>query len=186
MMIKSIQEIQNLISDSQKNLVGGRAKLDDLRRERAHLSIEGISSNVPKIDSLDKSIEKMQRYIDNCPVVLSELEHLLAAEQNRIEQEVKAELLEHHREIADECQVLSKNFISLLEKAVGVNQNLIAALSAEMGIRQKTGADVLKAFCHGSQQSLSMLLETCQSQMRGPHTDPMAAEILIDVAPIRV
>lgn len=186
MMIKSIQEIQNLISDSQKNLVGGRAKLDDLRRERAHLSIEGISSNVPKIDSLDKSIEKMQRYIDNCPVVLSELEHLLAAEQNRIEQEVKAELLEHHREIAEEVEVLSKNFISLLEKAVGVNQNLIAALSAEMGIRQKTGADVLKEYCHGSQMSLEMLLETCQGQMQGQHTEVVGPGILRDSAPMRL
>ena len=117
-------------------------------------------------------IKRLNSSIDNAPHELKLLEEQLAKEQDRIAQAARAELLTKQQEVADEVGLLSKNFITILEKANEVNTQLLAALSAESGIRQKTGADVLADYCHGSMGSLSMLLECMQSELSGIHTTP--------------
>jgi len=183
---KTVQEIQTQIEATQENLITDKEVLEGLRADRAKLAVENSTKNSTKIALLDKQITTLRDKIDNTPAVISELENQLAAEQERLAQAEAAILLEKQNEVADEVEVLSKNFIALLKKANDVNEHLLAALTAEAGLAQKTGQQVLGDYCQGSRGSLSMLLETMQAQLAGQHTNIVGPGLVPSGVPIRL
>lgn len=148
-------------------------KIVTLRSQRASLFLEDSSGYSQEIDKLDEEIIKLSSFIDSFPSVIEELENQLTKEKCRLAQIERDKLLEQQQEVVDEIHLLSKNFINLISQANEVNINLRNALSAEAGIRNKTGQDLLAVYTDGSCDSLRMLLETCQVQMDGLHTTPL-------------
>jgi len=142
--------------------------------------------NKAKVTSIDAEIRKLQKAIDNFPAELALLEENLAKEQHRLAQEENDKLLDLQREAANDVELLSKGFIVSLEKSVESNSQLRAALSAETSLREKTGVTILENYCHGSMQSLGMLLETMQAQMNGQHTQLVGPGTVPSATPIQL
>lgn len=174
---KTVQEIKAQINNLKESTERKETQLEQYRSKRAEIVMNEASTtkNKAKVTSIDSEIKQLKRAIENFPTELKLLEENLATEQARIAQAENDKLLEQQREVAEDIEVLSKNFVTILEKAVGLNQNLVAALSAEAGLAAKTGQQVLGNYCHGSQMSLAMLLELMKSQIDGQHTTPFGA-----------
>lgn len=185
---KTLNEIQTQIDKLTESVSRKKSQIEEYRKKRAHLVLNEADNEKSKqaITSIDFEIRKLQRDIDNAPAELELLQSQLADEQERIAQEEQNKLIEQQQEVADEIEVLSKQFVSLLEKANGCNIQLKSALTAEAAIRNKTGVNVLTEFCHGSMQSLSMLLETMKSQLDGVHTNPTGSGIVANASPIQL
>ena len=171
---KSATEIQTDIESKTAELRTASKNIDSLRDERAQLAVNGQSSmkNQPRITAIDNEINVLRNKIDNLPAELKLLGENLATENQRVAQAESAALLEQQKQVADDVENLSNQFVQALNKANDINEQLKTALSAEAAIRNKTGADVLAVYCHGSDGSCKMLLELMQSQMDGIHTTP--------------
>ena len=167
--IKTVNEIQAQIEGLRESTEHKEEQLEQYRNKRAELVINEAmtTKNKARVTSIDSEIKQLKRAIENFPTELKLLEENLATEQNRIAEVERAELVIKQEEAADEVQVLSKSFVAILEKAVNINTQLIAALTAEAGLAQKTGQHFLTECCRGSLQSLSLLFEAMQNQLRG-------------------
>lgn len=183
---KSVSEIQTKISATIAQQEADGEKLKSLRQEWAQLTVESDSKDEKRIVCIDSEILKLRAAIDNSPAVIAELENQLAIENQRIAQTERDNLLEQQNLVASEIEKLSKKLVDLLTKANDVNIELRNALSAEAGLKNKTGVEVLQNYCDGSMQSLQMLLETCQAQMDGIHTFAAGAGIVSAGSPIRL
>lgn len=177
---KTIPEIQAQIEKLKEATERKKEHLEAYRSKRAEIVVNEADTqkNKARVTSIDCEIKQLQKSIENAPTELALLEENLIAEQNRLAQKARAGLIEQQQEIAEEAEILSKSFIASLEKANNINSNLRAALSAEAGLAQKTGQQVLGNlgnFCHGSAMSLSLLLEVMQSQFAGNHTTPLGS-----------
>lgn len=184
--IPTVEEIQEQINRTLAVETANQGKLENLITERALIVCEGDARNNPKIDSLDHQIAALRNTLESTPAVLTELNKILTKRQKLDAERVRNGLISQHLEICDEVRVLSKNFVALLERAFGVNQNLIAALSVENGIAQKTGQQILDNFCRGSQDYLRVLLETMQRQISGIHTQPVGPGIVRAATELRI
>lgn len=184
----TVQEIEQRIANLKESIERKKTHLEAYRSKRAELVINepGTTKNKAKVTSIDAEIKQLQKSIDNFPAELKLLEENLTKEQERLAQEERAKLFEQQQEVANEVELLSKSFVSLLEKANNINELLLNALSAEAGLAQRTGQKVLGDYCHGSMQSLSMLLETMQAQLNGQHTQLVGAGIVASAVPIRL
>ena len=181
-------EIQNRINNLNESIKHKETQLEQYRSKRAEITVNEAmtTKNKQRIANIDAEVKRLKKSIENAPAELKILEENLIAEQNRLAQEARAELLTKQEEVANEVELLSKSFVSLLEKANNINELLCNALSAEAGLREKTGQQILENFCHGSMQSLSMLLETMQAQLNGQHTQLVGAGIVASAVPIRL
>ena len=184
----TIQEIEQRITNLKESIERKKTYLEQYREKRAELVINepGTTKNKAKVTSIDSEIKQLKRAIENAPAELALLEENLAAEQRRIAEKKRSELIEQQQEVANEIELLSKGFVSLLEKANNINTLLRAALTAEHGLREQTGQQILENYCHGSMQSLSMLLGTMQAQLNGQHTQLVGAGIVASAVPIRL
>jgi len=169
---EQIQQIQTKIDKIRNTLHDNKAKLEQLRVQRGQLAIESSTKNSKTIARLDEQIESVRKDLENLPVQLKLLEELLTAEKKVAAQKERDALLEKQKEIARDVEALSEQFIELLKQANYANEQLRLALRAETGLKEKTGQQFLENYCHGSQQSLRMLLETMKAQMEGQHTIP--------------
>lgn len=183
---RTVAEIQEQINQTITCQTANEVKLENLREERAHLVVEGDAKNEPRIDSLDKQIATLRDTLSNTPAVILELEKILTARQSRDAENKRDELIRQQLEVAEDVQVLSKNFVSMLSRAAEVNNHLQLALSAEAALAQKTGQQVLGEYCHGSQDYLRVLLETMQLQTSGVHTQPCGAGIISSGVELRI
>lgn len=159
------QEIKQRIQLVADNKKADEQALYNLKTERAKLYIE--NENNPKLRELDKEIATLIAKIDNTPAVITELENQLNVAQQNDSHLAKEKLIEEQQAIARQIAELSERFIESLVTANEINEQLRAAVSAECGLRQKTGIDVLESFCNPSEGSLPMLLESCEAQMSG-------------------
>lgn len=163
----TVQEIEQRISNLKESIERKKEQLEEYRTKRAQLVINEVDTtkNKAKVTSIDSEIRRLNRAIENFPTELKLLEENLAAEQNRIAEQVRSELIDKQTEISVEISLLSKSFVLLLEKANHTNELLRAALSAEAGLAQQTGQHFLTECCRGSLQSLPLLCQTMQSQL---------------------
>jgi predicted RNase H-like nuclease (RuvC/YqgF family) len=166
-------DIQIQINSIKAKFAQSKKQVETLRTERARLNLDGKD-----VTSIDAEIDSRLRDIHNFPAELALLEQYLAAEQQRIAQEEQDKLVEQQQKVVSDIESLSKKFIATLERANEVNDQLIAAITAETGLRQKTGKHLLDGYCHGSRQSLCALLEKSQREMDGIHTSPVGAGII--------
>ena len=180
------QEIENQIATVTAAQRTNSKLIDKLRQERAKLSVENANKNQQKISKIDDEMLKLRVAIENYPSELKLLEENLAAENQRIAQAEMDKLLEQQQEISDEVTLLSKGFVAILKKANDINTQLIAALTAETNLAQKTGQQVLTEYCHGSIDSLRMLLERMEAQLDGQHTQLVGAGIVGSNTQIRL
>lgn len=184
---RTVAEIQEQINQTIACQTANEAKLEALRAERAHLVCETDVNNDVKIDSLDKQIASLRDVIDNTPAVVKELERILTARERRNAEKERDSLVKQQLEAADEVCVYSKNFVALLEKALDVNSQLQAVLSAYHSLQAKTGQEILSEnHCHGSADYLRVLKETMQAQMNGIHTSPVGAGIIGSGVEVRI
>lgn len=183
---RTVAEIQEQLNQTITCQTANEVKLENLREERAHLVVEGDAKNEPRIDSLDKQIATLRDTLSNTPAVILELEKILTARQLRDAENKRDELIKQQLEVAEDVQVLSKNFVSLLSKAAEVNSHLQTARSAEAALAEKTGQQVLQSYCQGSQDYLRVLLETMQLQTSGVHTQPCGAGIISSGVELRI
>lgn len=185
---KTVSEIQTQIDKLKESVLRKKSQIEDYRKKRANLVLNEPDNekNKQAVTSIDHEIRRLQRDIDNAPAELELLQSQLADEQERIAQDERDKLIEQQQEVADEIEVLSKQFVSLLQKANDVNTQLRSALTAEAALRQKTGKHILENYCHGSMQSLSMLLQTMEAQMSGVHTSPVGTGIVANASPIQL
>jgi len=184
----TISEIQSKIDDLKENVKNKRTYIEQYRNKRAALVVNkaDTAGNRQAIAGVDKQIEKLQKAVDNAPAELSVLEQNLNAEKQRVAEAERAALLDSQQKAAAEVENLSAEFIEVLEKANEINAQLRATLSAESGIRQKTGKQLLGSWCHGSIQSLKALLEKSQREMSGVHTVPTGPGIVASGTPIQL
>ena len=165
------QEIENKIQATTAAQRRDSKLIDELRQERAKLSIEGDNKNSKRITCIDNEIIKLTTAIGNYPAELELLQQNLATENQRIAQNERDTLLEKQNEVAENIENLSQQFIEALKTANEINNQLQAALQAYSGLQQKTGETVLSnEHCQGSQDYLRVLLETMEYQMAGTHT----------------
>ena len=164
----TVQEIQAQIEKLKEATERKKEQLEEYRTKRAQLVINEVDTtkNKARVTSIDSEIKQLKRAIENFPTELKLLEENLAAEQARIAENERSELVTKQEEAADEVQVLSKSFVGILEKAVNINESLRAALTAEATLAQRTGQHFPTERCRGSLQSLSMLLEIMQKQLQ--------------------
>lgn len=174
---KTIAELQSRINDLNESVETKQEHLEQYRTKRASLVVNeaATAANKQAISNIDTQMAKLQLAIDNAPAEIKLLESQLTAEQTRIAQAKRDDLLEKQNSVAREIESLSQQFIEYLKKANDTNTMLVSARSAYNGLKEKTGADVLENYCHGSQQSLRMLLEVMQSQLAGNHTTPLGS-----------
>lgn len=182
----NIQEIEQKIVLTNAETTADEESLLNIRAERAKLVVENDARNNPKIDALDRRIDTICCRLANAPAITTEYKSLLTEEKTRLAEVERDDSLSKQLEIVDEIQVLSRSFVSLLEKANNVNVDLRNALTAEAAIQMKTGQDILTEFAHGSAQSLLMLLEKSQAELSGIHTAPTGPGIVLSASPIQL
>jgi len=112
------------------------------------------------------------------------LNRQLSVEQQRVAEAERAKMLKKQKEICKEIETLSQSFVKTLQRANEINKNLRSALTDEVAIRNKTNANVLTNWCHGSMQSLDMLLQTMKAQLEGRHTAPVGPGIFRSAMPL--
>jgi len=184
MTIEQIESKIQAVTVKQEKAI---KEIDSLRRERAKLAIDSKGEkNDEEIGRIDHQVFKLELSLSNIPAELELLEKNLATEHQRIAQIEKDKLIKQQQEVAEEIETLSAKFIEALENANMINEQLRDALLTESGIRQKTGKQILEAYCHGSMQSLSMLLEKSQREMSGIHTVPVGPGIVASGTPIQL
>ncbi|MFB0556079.1 MAG: hypothetical protein ACETWQ_22480 [Phycisphaerae bacterium] len=181
---KSVAEIQEQIQDATAKQRSAGKEIDSLRKERARLAVENANKNMGEIGKIDRQIFEFEMTLSSIPAELELLQQNLSAEQARIAQAERDKLLEEQQEIANEVTLLSKGFITILKKANDINTQLRTALTAESRIREKTGKQILQNYCHGSMQSLQMLLQLMRLQMTGQRTIPTGPGMVANGTPI--
>lgn len=167
---KTVQEIEHRISNLKEVTERKKEQLEEYRTKRAQLVINEADTikNKAKVTSIDAEIRRLNRAIENFPAELKLLEENLAAEQRRIAQAENDKLVDQQREVADEVEILSRNFVTILEKAISVNQNLIAANDRYLALKNQTGADVCSEnICQGSRQFLKAVYDFCKDELDG-------------------
>lgn len=183
----TIEEIESKIQIVTAKQDSATKEIDSLRKERAKLTFYGKGKgNGEEIGRIDHKIFKLELGLSNVPAELELLNSKLAEERQRIAQEEKADLINQQEKIVKEVESLSVKFIESLEKAVEINEALRNALTDEMNLRNKTGKHLLTRYCHGSQQSLSMLFETMKGQLAGRHTESAGPGIVRSATPLRL
>lgn len=182
-----IEEITVRQNQLRKNITENESILNQLRIERGQLSIADAKKNTEAIRRLDKQIDTRRRNLENFPIELSLLEEQLTKEKQLEAQKQKVALLKQQQKVVDDVEQLSDDFVNTLTRAMELNTDLRSAITAETRLREKTGQVLLSQYCHGSQQSLRMLLEMSQHQMQGQHTIPAEQlGMIANTTPIRL
>ena len=165
--IKTANEIQTQIESLRESTEQKETQLEQYRSKRAEITVNEAmtTKNKQRIANIDAEVKRLKKSIENAPAELALLQVNLAAEQARIAEVERTELLTKQEEIADEVQVLSKSFVAILKKAVNINELLRSAQTAEATLAQQTGQHFPTERCRGSLQSLPLLLETMQIQL---------------------
>jgi chromosome segregation ATPase len=179
-------EIQTRISQMRKGITDNKVKLDSLRTNRGQLSIDNAEENEPVITRLDKQIEDLRKALENTPVEIRLLEEQLTQAQAKESQKQQEQLLSEQKKVGRDVEELSKQFIKALKAAKNINEQLQSAITTHTALAQRTGQQVLRDYCHGSEQSLKMLLETMEQQMKGQHTAEAGPGMVGSNAPIRL
>lgn len=167
---KTVQEIKTQISKLKESTERKKEQLEQYRSKRAEITVneEVTAKNKQKIANIDTEIKRLKRAIENAPAEIALLEENLAAEQARIAEAERAKLVEQQQEVANEVELLSRNFVTILEKAVGVNQNLIAASDRYLALKNQTGVELCSEnICQGSRQFLKAVYDYCKDELDG-------------------
>jgi len=180
----TITEIQSKIQSTLAEQKTDEDAINSLRESRAKLVVENSDKNSEDIASLDSQIAALRNKIDGTPAVIEELNRQLSVEQQRVAEAERAKMLKKQKEICKEIETLSQSFVKTLQRANEINKNLRSALTDEVAIRNKTNANVLTNWCHGSMQSLDMLLQTMKAQLEGRHTAPVGPGIFRSAMPL--
>jgi len=174
-------EIIARIEQVKKNEVTNTKKLESLQQERARLAL-----NMADTKKIDIKIEDVRKDVSSTPHELRLLQGNLTAAQGKEAQAERDVLLKQQKKAAKDIEQLCEQFIEALQVAKNINEQLRLALSAESGLAQKTGQQVLGDYCHGSQESLARLLSLMKYQLAGHHTAEIGAGIIPDTTPLRL
>jgi len=168
--LTKIEELQDQILQLKKSTETKLEQIDEYRTKRAELVINEEMSDVNKrkIASIDAEINRRVRCIENFPAELKILENEIAAEEKRIADSKRSELLAEQRVLSDEIEETSEELVLILEHACRINDKLVDSNARYKVLKSQTGADFLSEnVCQGSQQFLKVVTEFNAAELKG-------------------
>jgi len=168
--LTKIEELQDQILQLKKSTETKLEQIDEYRTKRAELVINEEMSDVNKrkIASIDAEINRRVRCIENFPAELKILENEIAAEEKRIADSKRSELLAEQRVLSDEIEETSRDLCLALEHACKMNDKLVAANDRYNVLKAQTGVE----FCsenvtQGSRMFLKVVRDYCVAETNG-------------------
>jgi len=164
----TVAQIEQKLEHHKTVLSESEAKLDELRRQRAKLALADSTKNKTEIAKLDKEIGQHIFDCNNLPSEIEVLESDLAAARKKVEERERSKLITNQKKSAEQVEILSKQFVEILEQAVAANSKLDLAYRNYCTLRTATKEDCMgKSICRGSAGSLKYLFEICKKEMQG-------------------